>query len=239
MSVEQVNRPSIEVHIPEIDLIESTMRQLLEELKPNLLQDTYGLIVGDDTSGTIPALITAIVANKLNHDLEREATPFIFLKGSKQANDIPKITEQLRGNESLLQRFERDKKVLIVTEHMGEGRAATHLQQALLQENIESDIAALTAERRREYYRLDGSVFIGEEGSELGYILMDRTDLTGKLDTTFDKLNNSRFLGVRDGVMVDKAVRIAPLKALRASRQLAERIYENIFRPDVQEMTET
>jgi hypothetical protein len=226
MSVEQQELSDEIVSEPEIEAIEEPMRKLLVELKPNLLNDSYGTIIGDDTSGTFPAVIVNTIANKLNYDLGRDAVLFLFLQSSRLEANRQKIASQLDSKGSLLQRRNTNKKALIVTEHIGTGYSVSSFRRLLDQRDIESDIATISARYDRETYDFSRSLFVGQDESFVGTSLSLKEYLTGK---TREKFAKERFNGVRRGVIYDESTRERPHRAYQTSRRLAERLYTEIF----------
>lgn len=235
MSTELLSPVEDPLALSEIDEIADPMHDLLQELKTNLLNSCYGLIIGDDTKGTYPAIIINTIANKLNQSLGRAAVPFVLLQGSSLKADRGKITQQLEKRSAILPMVDRTKNALIVTEHIAYGASVNNFLQVLSDQNLDVDIASISARYDRKSYSFAERLYVARENSIRGTYLSSAEDLHGRSPVKYGK---ERFQGVKAGVIFDPRAREKPRLAFKASRQLAERLYQGIFAQDVLEMTD-
>lgn len=131
--------------ILEIEEMRGHLKVLLEKLRPDIEKGSYGIIVGDDASGRLPALVLWNVLKHVYKDKEFPPPQLRFVAGSRRANN-PKLKAQLliEKTEELKAELGNSKKVLIVTETISTGSALTPLIDALKQVSIEFKIATLT-----------------------------------------------------------------------------------------------
>lgn len=125
-----------------VSTMESSVMRICGELKPHFENGRYGMIVGDDTSGRLPALAIKGVADFVSETYGKKKPDLIFLQPSirvhpadvvKQFNKrvLPKVDE-LKG-----------KRVLIVSDYIASGKTIRRIINQMNEVGIKFDIAAL------------------------------------------------------------------------------------------------
>lgn len=131
------------------NLSEPVVRMISGQLSEKLKKGEYQLIIGEDASGRIPALIFFQIAKRYAQDFEQETPKLIFLAGSRKHAD--KKEKQARTEKELKSKFSKmGKKVedinraIIVTEHVYSGHSPRAIIWALQNLEIGVDLATLS-----------------------------------------------------------------------------------------------
>jgi adenine/guanine phosphoribosyltransferase-like PRPP-binding protein len=136
----------------EIAELERPFQIILEKLKSRIENGEYGLVVGDDASGRIPALVMSRFLNKVNKEkgLDNVATKFFagggsfskHLKVQKKGKEIPDTTVEIAV--SLMKSdLPKVNKVLVVTDSMVTGRSLKPILGALRASGVSYDIVSV------------------------------------------------------------------------------------------------
>ncbi len=117
--------------------------RLLRELRPEIEMDRYSGIVGDDTSGRIPALMlrAAINAHRIEHGLGK--LPVVFVQGASEDSQWDKLRIAFARRLHLLQQLDHRKKLLVVTEGVTSGASIARLGRLLSSQGFTFDVAVL------------------------------------------------------------------------------------------------
>lgn len=140
---EKVPKPELR----EIAELQEPMQNLLEQLKDKINAGEYGLIIGDDASGRIPTLVFSNVINSIYKESDRSKIDTRFIAGSKfVSEDKLDIKKDLIKNylQKLDLQEEKNKKVLVVTEAILEGKGMKLLADILLNLGLGFDIATVS-----------------------------------------------------------------------------------------------
>lgn len=126
----------------EVSSIEEPMTKLCTGLNENLQNDNYGLILGDDTSGRLPALVVKGVSDHISDAAQRERVPTFFIQAGRYMSD-DEVSSQFE--ERIASRIDRLKgrKVLLITEHIDTGGTLDRLIKLFVEHNIPFDIAVM------------------------------------------------------------------------------------------------
>jgi hypothetical protein len=103
------------------DELKRNLKKLIMQLKENIENDKYDVLLGDDASGRIPTLILREVINKVKERVlgEKEKIETKFIAGGKGIQWEP---EKIEKAKELFKKMNLEgKKVLVVTEYMGGG----------------------------------------------------------------------------------------------------------------------
>ncbi len=139
---------SSEIYFEKISELESYEKDLLLKLKENIERGDYQLIIGEDASGRIPALIMRKVINHIYDKHDFPHPQMRFVSGfSGQEEDSYKI-QALKDN---LSDFV-GAKALVVTEHIASGHSMYQLKTFLESAGIECDLASLALQKDVGYY---------------------------------------------------------------------------------------
>ena len=120
--------------IPPIDTI-------LSEMKEKMQQNTYDMLIGDDTSGRIPTLIFRGVINSIRKENGDEPIPVFFVRsdyGRLPAYDRKRLTQQIRSVEK------PTPKALIITDYMSSGLHVRRIGDIVHKSEASYDIAAMS-----------------------------------------------------------------------------------------------
>jgi hypothetical protein len=131
------------------ELREPILKMMEGELAEKLKNGHYKMIIGDDASGRVPALIVYGIAARFAQDREEDKPMMIFLAGSRKHADkkekSKRTTEELRR---ILRRKNIDpdevKNALVVTEHQHTGISSKPIVFGLQGLGIDVEIAAVS-----------------------------------------------------------------------------------------------
>jgi len=144
--------------LPEIEEMRGPIKNLLTQLRPHLEKGEYSLLISDDASGRIPALVFLDVINRIYRD--RGFSPIRFFpiaptmpKGNEEDPEVGELIDIKIANmkhvvhEVLASMEKRPEhiKPLIVTQVVYRGRALHSLRNVLRQEGIveKPDVATI------------------------------------------------------------------------------------------------
>ena len=232
MGYQELPRSKERIQIPQIEFSKPQMRSLVRQVRDSLVNGDYGTVISDDTSGTIPSLVFAIIANKLNVASGRDPVHLVKIQSSGSSRDNAKVQEEVIGK---LDRIDHTRKALVVTEHVFTG---THLNQfitPLVENGVTGDIASVTSSKKGKLYSFPYPLYIGEENTSdsslyKNYELIGRNRL---------KFSGEPFIGVETVIFEGHTMKkvTAPgarrmvRPAMHATRVLAEQLYEEEFEP--------
>jgi hypothetical protein len=165
-------------------------RWLIDQLRIPIVNDRYGVVVGDDTSGRVPALLIAKTINIYAKRHGRPRVPTLFIEGIRDANDEDQI-KAFRKLKRAIRGVDRSKRALVVTDNfsandsysrtsgMSAGSVAWRLHQAGFKVDIAtiSPIRVSTADRIRwGYWPPDSRGFAGDGDPD---IIINNTAASG------------------------------------------------------------
>lgn len=186
----------------EIALLARPLANVVRQLKNNIDQGQYALIIGDDAAGRIPTLAVAEIMDQAyaKKDIPPIDTRFLALypprtKYDKALDDLlaqtidknRALSVETAAKEKIIKEFvdkinkdeliQQNKKILIVTELISHGDALAPLVRALKEANIPTEIICMSAveEEAIETLKLCG---VGDVHSATGYFPQGAT-MTG------------------------------------------------------------
>lgn len=138
----------------EIAELENPIIEILRQIREKIEQGSYNLVIGDDASGRIPALIFNRILENIYQRHGIDKPKLIFLAGSTDLFDQDILVEKVsKIKDYLLQVFERLKltqqlqdggrQVLIATETISHGSSLNALAKALTELGVRYDIASV------------------------------------------------------------------------------------------------
>lgn len=147
---------------PEIEEIIPPLNQAVNELKQKFQNEEFSLLIGDDDSGHIPTLIISGVINHINHTKNQPVIPVIFLKS--HTNDLPATSREILTNKlKELNEYQKNKKVLIITEFMQYGNHLKNIGTIIHNLGSSYDIISCAVYFSRKYYKNQGVIINNEQ----------------------------------------------------------------------------
>ncbi len=127
-----------------IEELREPIKNILEILRPKIEEGKYDLIIGDDASGRIPALILHNVITSAYGHKNYEKPQILFIAGAKYTN-LNEVSERIRAHLEKHIRHYNNKTVLVVTEYVDTGESIEPLQAALKSLGMQYEIATVGA----------------------------------------------------------------------------------------------
>ncbi len=176
-------RTAMEYQREEIPTILPGMVHLLQQLSSRIRADQYSVIIGDDTSGRIPALMAARAINAYRTSVGLPKLPVRFVEGTSEPRSKGQ-QKSFRKFDALFASLDPTKRALVVTESISGGRSVASILERCAERGIRGDIATLggTTTDRLASYAAEGRWPEGTRGfSGSGSIscIMNRPNLSG------------------------------------------------------------
>lgn len=156
------------VQLEEVAELEAPIKKIIEQIRDRIEGGEYGLVIGDDASGRVPALILGNFIKRIS-DLRKLPRPnIIFIPGKlidyKSQGQESLYDERQERLEDHLEKWRADKsrKILIVTDTILTGRSLKELVRSIQDLGYGVDITAIGLEGDEEYFRDDRLVAFGE-----------------------------------------------------------------------------
>ncbi len=129
--------------VEEVDAIQKGMANVLKQIWPAVEAGEFGVIVGDDTSGRIPALILSKAVNTWNRDHGLPRIPVVFVPGTNKEEYQDALRQAFSKRLHLLKKVDRSTRALIVTEGITSGHSIASIGNLLKEAGFSWDVAAL------------------------------------------------------------------------------------------------
>ncbi len=141
-----------------VGTMEEPLIRLVDQLKDKFKTGEYFLLIGDDASGRLPALVLKRVANYISdrNGVQRPDMRFIrggrfdtyerYVKEVDLASQVAVLLETVKARPT-------NKRALLVTEFISGGRIAKRIASELNQRGIRMDVATLDMLTSRDRYR--------------------------------------------------------------------------------------
>jgi hypothetical protein len=139
-----LTRYQLDWEMRRVDDAEEGLATLCRELRDDVLAGRYGVIVGDDTSGRLPALVLRTAFNIMRAREGLPKLPVYFLPGG--GGRIPRAeaaAAELAAMGPQLVRASRGARALVVTDFIDSGSSVLGLIEGCRALGIEADCAAL------------------------------------------------------------------------------------------------
>ena len=136
-------------HFGQVEDLYGPVEKIIKSLYPNIKNGEYGLIIGDDASGRIPALLLNEVIKNLYKEFGYEKPDIRFLSGSRNLSGEEKeqkkelISEYLEKVRKNLSNDNSPKKTLVVTDVVATGVSLDPLIETLKEMNMDFDIVSV------------------------------------------------------------------------------------------------
>lgn len=137
--------PEKTITMEEIAELEEPVKNIIEKIKSRIEKGEYGLIISDDASGRIPALILGGVIKKISKLRNVRNPNIIFIPGrlKNSKDDLAKEKLQKHLDAYGVKKGER---ILIITEAIMSGKALSVISRLLEELGFETDIATMGIE---------------------------------------------------------------------------------------------
>ncbi len=211
-----------QVKIDRMLVLKEPVTELIEKMKEKIESGSYSLIIGDEASGRIPALLLSAVINKIYEERGFDKLKMLFLAGNKPG--LPKL-EYFLVLDSFLDKHkvelpDAEHSALIVSEYMSTGGRLEPLTQVLRDRGIKYDIAVADTISEGDVEginnRLGTEVYSADTGGGLAF--WKKSDLSG----TTRKMNQ------RNSPMTQRTDDFYPEK-IKAVREDIEVLADEIF----------
>lgn len=234
------NLPEHSVNSFEIGSLAAPIGRIMKQLRERVDQGAYDVVIGDDASGRIPALIIAEVIGKIYRQ-KGYATPATrFFAGSGQGWDDLGLQEErdekLRMvRESLRELYEQLRagkgigRTLIVTDTIVTGGSLYPLSAALHVSGVSFDVATIALEiiddedKHTLEKRLGTTIYFGQKG---GVDIYNRKSLSGVTKDPGDLFAVPRRKHASQDVVTQEDIQ----EDTRAARNDAHIVAERVFR---------
>ncbi len=142
------SKPQEKFHFKEIEQLRSPIENIMKKLYTRIVAGEYGLIIGDDASGRIPALLFNDIICGIYKEYGHQYPDIRFLAGSKELENEEKDRKKEIISlylERVLKRNEENpqKKALIVTDVIATGVSLDPLIEVLKEKGVDFDIASV------------------------------------------------------------------------------------------------
>jgi len=156
-----------DIILPEIAELEQPIKIIIEKIRGKIEKGEYGLIIGDDVSGRIPALILGGFIKKIAKAKNVRDPELIFIPGKLEDN--ANLGKQLQDYISKYGVGAGDN-ILLITESIESGATLNVLLKKLVKLGYECDVATMGIEhesdeyhQKRREYTLSGTHVISGE----------------------------------------------------------------------------
>ena len=145
-----------EIKLEEVAELEEPIKKIIEKIKDRIENGEYGLIIGDDASGRIPALILGNFIKKISEQKDFDRPNIIFIPGKLEKDDFwsvlfKSVVASKKQHEELDDYLSKhgarkDKKILIITDTLKTGYSLLTLIELLKRAGYGCDIATIGIE---------------------------------------------------------------------------------------------
>lgn len=151
-------KPARETRYEEIAELEVPIKKIIEKIKERIENGKYGLIIGDDASGRIPAIILGNFIIKISEQRNLEKPNIIFIPGKLKSEEFNwrkvfglRSTSKRKQYEKLDEYVSshgasKERKILIVTDTVKSGDSLKTLVGLLKRAGYRCDIATIGIE---------------------------------------------------------------------------------------------
>ena len=125
-TIEKRQESEKKVELKEVAELEEPVKKIIEKVRNRIEHGDYGLIIGDDASGRIPALILGSFIQKVSEQKGLRRPNIIFIPGKLEMESWPgKMLSSVKLNQKQSEELDeymsshgasKEKKILIVTD---------------------------------------------------------------------------------------------------------------------------
>lgn len=130
-----------------LEEIQPQLASLLEQLAPGIRADRYGVIVGDDTSGRVPALILREAINRYRTSKGLPKLPVVFVpgRGGRNSWSSGPYHHRMEQSGSRIAEAAAGKAVLLVTDYIATGETLIFFLDSFHRMGLPVHCAALSS----------------------------------------------------------------------------------------------
>lgn len=128
---------------PEIEDMFPALLRGVREIRDEISNGRYTLLIGDDTSGRIPTLILRKIISQVNSSKGRPTIPAFFVKGNRIKNEENLQKQQLTKYIRQAKVGSDNHKALITTDYMHLGGSIKQIGTVLQNEDINFDVFSI------------------------------------------------------------------------------------------------
>lgn len=221
---------SEQLYKTEVASLEKPMTVIVDQLKPNLESAAYSLIIGDDTSGRLPALVLHQVADVVYERHGLPKMPTVFIQAGRNIED-EEVRRQVEGLKAKYASKTEGKKALLVTDYVRSGGTMQRLTELFSQNGINFDVATLDMDEPEETYRQRGvfspntTVFSGNPDANTNH---DRPEIWSK--PTLTGLKRAKKPGEQVSILnLGPEIRQDTLNAREDIKILSQKLISHIY----------
>jgi adenine/guanine phosphoribosyltransferase-like PRPP-binding protein len=141
--------PEKKITLEEISELEEPVKNIIEQIKTRIENGEYGIIIGDDASGRIPALILGSFIKRISKLRNLREPNIIFIPGKLRVTEDTldrKVFQKLLQKHITKYGAKKGDRVLIVTEAIDSGDSLGDISHLLKVAGFEVDIATMGIE---------------------------------------------------------------------------------------------
>jgi hypothetical protein len=190
----QIPEFELEVFEKSIKFFENSIELLQDKIKNH----EYSVVVGDDTSGRLPALVIYGLLKRIYKKDGVNQPKILFLKGKRYFLDYKKREEWAQDLTKYLKGLKKEKvikgreKTLLVTEYIQSNNTILNFMEPLYNGGLLYDVLSLSRNINAEYFRkgelevYDGGI-LSNKSEEVPFFPEARLKLSGVKDSVDEK----------------------------------------------------
>ena len=187
------NASAVDEQVPEVSRdktlasLRDAFSSLARQASALALEGRYSVIIGDDTSGRIPARILHATLNRYLIAQKADPLPIVFWQSDSTGSR--EMREALKAREPLLEAMNaRQGRALIVTEYISSGKHVRRMIEMLNKIGIDADVATVGLNRERLSYEGGVGVPLIDGGIDDPYVhgLYQASRLSGMSRVKYD-----------------------------------------------------
>ncbi len=131
----------------QMEEIETPMLKISKDLFPHIQNAEYSMIVSDDNSGRIPSMVWRNVINTIYDIQGKDQITMAYIRGERKGDELffhSQIVEVLKELALEAQRKMPNTRVLISTEHIGDGVHVGSIGRFLEEAGIPYDVVSIS-----------------------------------------------------------------------------------------------
>lgn len=127
------------IYETDVRILEPSMIKIGKELSPEFEEGRYGLIIGDDTSGRLPALAVKGVADFVSDASHKEHPKLVFLQAG---HDVSSEDVVKQFNERVVSQKDKlsGRRILVVTEYIDAAQVMNRLNELMTNNHLGFDV---------------------------------------------------------------------------------------------------
>lgn len=126
--------------------------ELLLNLAPAIREHKYNVVLGDDSSGRVPALVIGGLMKEIYKEDNLESPQILFLSGGRHGGkekQRDKKVDEYTGKLLKNKKIRPEDKILFVTEYLGSGQSEARIINILKKQGLTCDLAYLSTYKEK------------------------------------------------------------------------------------------